>query len=294
MGRVFRAEVVAPAPGLEPGSTVALKLVHAYLLEKPGYVERFRREAELGRTIEHENVVRTYDSDAQLLNGVQQNFLVMEYVEGQSLRDLHEELERVPEELCRPVGREVAKGLVAIHEAGVVHRDLKSENVLITPEHLVKIMDLGVAHLQDERIRMTRAEMFAGSVEYAAPEQFHGGRVPPDGRSDLFSLGVVLYELATGTHPFRTEAPRAIFRRILDEEPRKAGELNPQISPFFEEVLSTLLEKDPEARFPSSAELLQVLEGGESGAWWSQRTLELRLSRRRPLRRIQVPQRVGN
>ena len=108
MGKVYRAEVAGPVPGLDTGRAVALKVIHAHLLETPGFFKRFLREADIGRTIEHENVVRTYDCDALLHDGTQQNFLVMEYVEGQTLRDLLEELERVPEELCRHIGREDA------------------------------------------------------------------------------------------------------------------------------------------------------------------------------------------
>ena len=101
--------------------------------------------------------MRTYDCDATDVDGAAAHFLVMEYVEGQTLRSLLDELERVPEELCRHIGCEVAKGLSAIHEAGVVHRDIKPENVLITEEHVVKVMDLGVARLQDEAIRLSQA-----------------------------------------------------------------------------------------------------------------------------------------
>ncbi|MHC5011877.1 MAG: serine/threonine protein kinase, partial [Planctomycetota bacterium] len=111
MGKVYRAEVVEEAPGLETGCAVALKVIHGHLLSQPGFFQRFLREADIGRSVQHENVVKTYVADALLLDGVQQNFLVMEYVEGQTLRDLLQELERVPEELCRHIGREVAKGL---------------------------------------------------------------------------------------------------------------------------------------------------------------------------------------
>ena len=163
MGTVYRAEVQKTVAGLSAGTVVALKVIHPHLLETEGFFKRFLREAEIGRQVEHENVVRTFDCDALLVDGQQQNFLVMEYVEGQTLRDLLDELERVPEELCRHIGREIAQGLAAIHAAGVVHRDLKPENVLITPDHVVKVMDLGVARLDDEAIRLSQAGAFVGS-----------------------------------------------------------------------------------------------------------------------------------
>ncbi len=289
MGKVYRAEVAEEAPGLETGCSVALKVIHAHLLSQPGFFQRFLREADIGRSVQHENVVETYVADALLHEGVQQNFLVMEYVEGQTLRDLLEELERVPEELCRHIGLEVAKGLAAIHEAGVVHRDIKPENVLITEAHVVKVMDLGVARLQDEAIRLSQVGAFVGSLEYAAPEQFRSADGEPDGRADLHSLGVVLYELATGQHPYRDEDASRVLRNILDVAPRKAGEVNPQLTPFFEEVIGTLIAKDRDERFADAAALAAVLEEGEQGEWWKARAKALRIETQRPLRRIRVP-----
>src|SRR6185295_2408866 len=159
MGRVYAARVVSRCPGLAEGALV------------------------------HENVVRTFDCDA--MGG--HHFLVMEYVEGQTLRSLLAELDRVPEELCRHIGREVAKGLAAIHAVGVVHRDMKPENVLVTKEHVVKVMDLGVARLADEALRLSQSGAFVGSVQYAAPEQFRSA-ADVDARADLHALGLILYE----------------------------------------------------------------------------------------------------
>ncbi len=114
MGTVYLAQVAEKTPVLDQGVRIALKIVHPHLLATPGFFKRFLREAEVGKQVQHENVVRTFDADALAHGGVQHNFLVMEYVEGQTLRDLLTELERVPEELCRHIGREVAKGLAAI------------------------------------------------------------------------------------------------------------------------------------------------------------------------------------
>jgi serine/threonine-protein kinase len=166
MGKVYAATGADGA--------VALKIVHPHLLEMPGFFKRFLREAQLGQSIRHENVVRTLDCDQEFSDGKPQCFLVMEYVEGQTLSELLRELERVPEELCRHVAREICKGLAAVHDAGVVHRDLKPENVLITPDHVVKVMDLGVAKLSDEAMKLSQSGAFVGSAEYAAPEQFGG------------------------------------------------------------------------------------------------------------------------
>ena len=195
----------------------------------------------------------------------------------------------MPEELCRHIGREVAQGLIAIHDAGILHRDLKPENVLITADHAIKIMDLGVARLQDESTRLSQTGAFVGSLEYAAPEQFQEGGKTVDGRADLHALGVLLYELATGRHPFRGDDARTVLRKILDEEPRKVGEINPQLTAFFEEVVQTLLAKDRDKRFSTAAEVMHVLESGESGTWWQDRARVLRAITQRPLRRIRIP-----
>jgi serine/threonine protein kinase/tetratricopeptide (TPR) repeat protein len=287
MGKVYAATVAEKTPGLTTGAHVALKVVHPHLLESPGFFRRFMQEAQIGASIRHENVVRTLMADALASGGVQHNFLVMEYVEGQSLRELLQELDKVPEELCRHIGREVAKGLAAIHGASVVHRDLKPENVLITPEHVVKIMDLGVARLADENMRLSHSGAFVGSVEYAAPEQFGDGGV--DHRCDLHAVGLLLYELSCGQHPYRTDDFRGVMKRVCESEPRRAGEINPQLSAYFEEVVHTLLAKDRDERFADAATLLEVLESGEDSEWWKERAKALREATNRPLRRIRIP-----
>jgi serine/threonine-protein kinase len=279
MGRVYAAT--------GPDGVVALKIVHPHLLEQPGFFKRFMREAQLGQSIRHENVVRTLDCD-QLVTGGQANaFLVMEYVEGQTLADLQHELDKVPEELCRHIAREICKGLAAVHDAGVVHRDLKPDNVLITPDHVVKVMDLGVAQVADEVMRLSKSGAFVGSVEYAAPEQFKGGDV--DGRTDLHALGVLLYELSSGRHPYRGAGFHEVLGRVCDQEPRRLGDVNPQLSAFFEEVVHTLLVKEPRGRFASATQLLDVLESGEDSAWWHERARRLQEETKRPLRRIHIP-----
>jgi len=285
MGKVYAATVVGRCPGIKDGTRVALKVVHPHLLDTPGFFKRFLREAEIGKSVVHANVVRTYDCDAVREN----HFLVMEYVEGQTLRALLKELDRVPEELCRHIGREVAKGLAAIHAAGVVHRDVKPENVLITKEHVVKVMDLGVARLNDEALRLSQTGAFVGSIHYAAPECFSDGGKHVDGRADLHALGLVLYELSCGVNPYCADDVPQTLKRVLHEEPRRLGDVNPQLSPFFEEVVHCLLAKEPADRFADAATLLSVLEGGEKSSWWKARAKAIRAVTHQPLRRIRIP-----
>lgn len=285
MGTVYRAEVVDPTGRLEPGRRVALKVVHPHLLGERQFLERFRREAEIGQSVRHANVVRTLD--ALEIDGAQ--VLVMEYAEGRTLRALLDELGRLPEALCRAIGRDLCAGLAAIHEAGVIHRDLKPENVIIGPDQRsVKIMDLGLARVADEALRLSIQGAFVGSVRYAAPEQFHNEGADIDHRVDLHGLGVLLYELATGVHPYEAEEMPELIGRVLHDRPRSLGELQPDVTPFFEEVVHTLLAKEREARFPTARALFQVLREGEASAWWRQRAQELRAATNGPPRRIQL------
>jgi tetratricopeptide (TPR) repeat protein len=289
MGRVYLAHPRKEVAGIKTGTPVALKVVHPFLMEREGFFKRFLREAEIGRFVRHENVVRVLDCDAARRGGETVHFVVMEYVEGQTLRGLLKELSTVPEELCRHVGREVAKGLSAIHAAGAVHRDLKPENVVITKENVVKVMDLGLARLTEEALALSSTGAFVGTVLYAAPEQLTGEPEDLDGRADLYSLGLVLYELATGTHPFPSARVWPAARKAIEGEPRRAGEVNPQLTAFFEEVVHTLLEKDREDRFFSAAKVLEVLTEGEGSKWWEERAKEVRARTRRPLRRVCIP-----
>jgi serine/threonine protein kinase/tetratricopeptide (TPR) repeat protein len=285
MGTVYLG---MPAEGARAAARVAVKVLHSHLFDRPGFFKRFLREAEIGRRVRHANVVRTLDADECVDGADRRRFLVMEYVEGRTLRQVLAEDGKLPEALCRHVGREVAAALTAVHAAGAVHRDVKPENVLLTNDHVVKLMDLGVARLSDEAARVSQTGMFVGSLLYAAPEQF-AERGELDGRTDLHALGLLLYELATGTHPFQHDDFRAVLRRIADERPRRLGELDPQVSPFFEELVAALLEKDP-ARRPESADAIaRILGEGEESAWWRTRSIELRTEARRPLRRIRIP-----
>ena len=285
MGTVYLAEVMEAAAGLEPGQKVALKVVHPHLLSTPGFFKRFLQEAEIGKKVRHENVVRTFDVDATLHEDKQVNYMVMEHVEGKSLRKLLIDLQTVPEALLREIALQTAAGLCAIHEQGIVHRDLKPENILITDDERVRIMDLGVAKLQEATIAITKEGQFAGSVLYAAPEQFQEKEVGT--ASDLYSLGVMLLELATGQNPFRRDQAGAVIQAHLTQEAPRASDQNPDISLFFSEVVATLLQKKAEDRFESTQALHDVLEEGEKSAWWVEREPLLR-KRQQLLPKIRV------
>jgi tetratricopeptide (TPR) repeat protein len=281
MGTVWLARAEDDSGPVEPGRPVALKILHRHLLGRPGIAERFAREAEVGRQVRHENVVRVLHADAVRFDGTPAHFLVMEYVAGRTLRRLLEVLGTLPEALLREIARQIASGLEAIHGAGIIHRDLKPENVLVTDDHRVRIMDLGVARLVEEEATLTREGEFAGSLYYAAPEQYRGGEVGP--AADLYSLGVLLHELATGENPFRRDSVSGIVAAHLHEVPPPVLERNPDVSPFFSEVVGALLRKKVDRRLGSATELRDLLERGERARWWWER------SRRRSRRGRGVP-----
>jgi serine/threonine protein kinase/tetratricopeptide (TPR) repeat protein len=269
MGRVHLAH------DEEEGRDVALKVLDSALSGRQGFFKRFEREAQAGLRVDHENVVRTLDYGFDLVDEVPRCYLATEYVEGRTLRELLHDLGSVPEALVRGIAKQVAAGLAAIHAASIVHRDVKPENVLITRDDLVRIMDLGVARVLDATQVLTQEGQFAGSLHYAAPEQFLGGAVGP--AADLYALGVVLHELATGSNPFARDTGAEVLEAHLHETPPEVADVAPDVSPFLSELVAQLLEKDPADRFRSAQTLLEVLEQGEDSAWWAERQEERRL-----------------
>ena len=273
MGTVYLASVEGEVPGLARGTRVALKCIHGHLVDSsPENLRRFTREADVGRRIDHPNVVRTLGAGTVVLDGRTVYYLVMEFVEGRTLGEILTDTPGpAPEALCRHIGSEAARGLAAVHAAGIVHRDMKLDNVFVTNDDTVKIMDFGLAFVHGEMVRISRSGMFLGSLAYAAPEQIDGEGGAVDHRSDLYALGWILYALAAGGHPLKGMDYRAVVGRQLRGEPEPLRSINPRISPFLEAVVHRLLAKDPENRFGSADGVAEVLQEGESSPWWRER-----------------------
>src|SRR5580693_7954805 len=183
----------------------------------------------------------------------------MPYVRGPSLqRRLNDEGPMAVVEILR-VGMQAAAGLAAAHAQGLVHRDVKPANILLADGiERVKLTDFGLARAADDA-SLTKTGVIAGTPQYMSPEQAKGE--PLDGRSDLFSLGCVLYEIATGVSPFRSDSALATMRRLVDESPLALASLNPELPPWFIAIVDRLLEKDPARRFGSAREVSELLGG---------------------------------
>ncbi len=243
------------------GRQVALKVLNPEDLASDERRARFTREARAAAAIRHPNVGTIYEVD-ETENG--EPFIVMEYCQGETLA---QRMRRQPIDAAEFVNlaRQLAAGLAAAHENGVVHRDIKSANIMIEPDGLVKILDFGLAKLL-QRDFMTPNERptfestsghFFGTIHYISPEQARGGSA--DARSDLFSLGVLFFQMTTGQLPFNGDAPLLILERIRDSEPDPFVPLDPTFPSSASRIISRLLQKDPLERYQTAAELLQDL-----------------------------------
>jgi serine/threonine protein kinase len=233
--------------------TVAIKVLAVHLASSGAARQRFLREARATAAVVHEHVVAVHAVDETC--GLP--YLVMEYVPGRSLQ---ERLDRqgpltIPEVLR--IGMQAASGLAAAHAQGLVHRDIKPANILLeNGVERVRLTDFGLARAASDAA-LTQSGVVTGTPQYMAPEQARGEAVDP--RADLFSLGSTLYAMCTGHPPFRAESAVAVLRRVSDEEPRPVRELNTEVPEWLAAIIGRLHAKDPDQRFPSAADLAELL-----------------------------------
>ncbi len=260
MGVVYRAE------DPELGREVALKLLPAEMADNPERLERFRREAKAVAAINHPNIVTIHSIESIETT----HFLTMELVEGESL-----------DRIIPPGGMPLAKvfeiavpladALASAHESGIVHRDLKPANVMITGENRIKVLDFGLAKLVEDPdsetgdpaltaipTELTAVGMVMGTAPYMSPEQVEGRTM--DHRTDIFSLGIVLYEMATGKRPFVGDTAAALVSSILRDEPPTVTEINESLPRHLARIIQHCLEKDPEARYQSAKDVRNELK----------------------------------
>ena len=250
MGTVYRAR------DSELGETVAIKTLRPELVKDADSRERFKDEIRLTRRITHRNVVRTHDIGES--NGLV--YLTMEFVEGLTVRELLNVRRRLEVEPALAIGIQLAESLVVAHEMGVIHRDIKPQNMLLNDEGVLKVMDFGVARLVERTggAGNTQAGMIVGTPLYMAPEQLAAEAV--DARADLYAVGVVLFEVLTGEPPLNAPSVMALFAKVLSEHPRRPSELVASVPPGLDELIGQLLAKEPADRVPSAAVLVERLQ----------------------------------
>ncbi len=243
------------------GRSVALKILNAEELGADDRRARFLREARTAAAIRHPNVATIYEVDE---TPDDRPFIVMEYCEGETLA---QRLRRRPIEAGEflSIARQIAAGVAAAHETGVVHRDIKAANVMIEPTGTVKILDFGLAKLlqremsaEEKPSSESTSGHFFGTLHYLSPEQARG--YPADVRSDLFSIGVVLYQIASGHLPFNADSPLLVLEKIRDSEPEPFVPIDPSFPPAAAKIIGKLLQKEPSARYQTAQELLSDLE----------------------------------
>ena len=257
MGEVYRAE------DLKLGQTVALKFLPKSLAQTEEARERFTREVRLARQVSHPNVCRVFDigeisetTDAG--KTVTHTFLTMEFVDGEDLASLMRRIGRLPPDKAVEIARQLCAGLAAAHEHGIIHRDLKPANIMLDGRGRVRITDFGLAGLAAE---IEGAEARAGTPAYMSPEQFAGGEVTP--KSDLYSLGLVLYEIFTGKRPFDASSGEEMARQRDKSAPTHPSQIVKDIDPLVERVILRCLEKDPAKRPASALQVAAALPGGD-------------------------------
>ena len=233
---------------------VAVKVLHQQYSGDEDYVERFRREARSVAALSHPNIVTVIDRGE---HGERQ-FIVFEYVEGENLKRLIERRGPAPVPTALELAVQIAAGLAFAHQQGLVHRDVKPQNVLLNGDGRAKVTDFGIARSLDMQQGMTQTGTVLGTSDYIAPEQAQGQRV--DEHTDVYSLGVVLYELLTSEVPFPGENFVAVAMRHINEEPPLVGDKRPDVPPRIEAAVQKAMAKRPEDRFPTMAAFCAELE----------------------------------
>jgi len=235
------------------GATVAIKVPYMQFESDVVFYGRFQREEEVGRRLNHPNIIKVLTPKRK-----SRMYIAMEYVEGLSLRAMMREPGGMPTEKALDIARQICEAMVYMHSQGVVHRDLKPENILVTHEGQIKIMDFGIA-LDESARRLTWSGLSStiGTPDYMAPEQVSGRR--GDVRTDIYSLGVILYEMLTGNLPYSGPNVYTVMRSKTTEDPQPPSAFKLDIDPHLEEIILHAIERSPRDRYASAQEVLEDL-----------------------------------
>jgi tRNA A-37 threonylcarbamoyl transferase component Bud32 len=246
MATVYRAQDVML------GRTVAVKLLHERRASDEAFLARFYREAQAAANLDHPNIVSVYD----IGQDGNRHYIVMEYVGGRNLKELILESAPFPIERALTVAIQVCAAVGAAHKAGLIHCDVKPQNILITTDGRLKVTDFGIARALTSAPVVEGGEVW-GTPDYLSPEQAAGERLGPS--SDVYSIGVVMYEMLTGVLPFKAESGMAMALKHLREEPTPVNELNPRVPPGLARIVHKVLAKEPSARYRTASQLAQIL-----------------------------------
>ena len=242
------------------GRDVAIKVLRADLARDPSFLNRFRREAQSAAGLNHPSIVSVYDTGEDVgAEGTTQPYIVMEYVEGRTLRDILKTEGRLPPRRAMEIVADVSAALDFSHRAGLVHRDVKPANVMITHSGAVKVMDFGIARaVADNSATVTQTANVIGTAQYLSPEQARGESV--DARSDVYSTGCLLYELVTGVPPFQGDSPVAVAYQHVRENPSMPSSRVPGLPRALDSIVMKALAKNPQNRYQSAGEMRSDLQ----------------------------------
>src|SRR6266446_8149988 len=257
MGTVYKAQ------DRELGRLVALKVIRPEMASRPEVLERFKREILLASQVTHKNVLRIHD----LGEAGEIRFISMSYVEGTNLKGVLEREGPLSLEKGLPLARQIGDALQAAHDAGIVHRDLKPQNILIDRDGNAYIADFGISRSLAEGGTMTDTGAILGTVDYMSPEQARGET--PDHRGDIYSFGVILYEMFTGNLPFRASNALSIMMKRLHEDAPTMRQARPEVPAWLSAVVARAMQRDPVDRYPSAGDLLRDLERQRASRSWS-------------------------
>jgi serine/threonine-protein kinase len=248
MASIFRAT------DLQNGRQVAIKIPHPEVESDPALFDRFQREEEIGKTLDHPGVMKVFVDDER-----SQVYMVMEWVDGSLLRKILDEQPKLPPERAVRLALRILDALGYIHSRGVTHRDLKPENIMVDENEAIKLIDFGIAaSTKSRRLTFSKLSQTMGTPDYISPEQVKGKR--GDARSDLYALGVMLYEMLTGKVPFSGDNPFLIMNDRVLNNPVPPREVDPTITPQMQEIIYRALERDPKNRYPNARDFAWDLE----------------------------------